>query len=161
MERWSTTAAKLLASYAAGQQHFSGWNLSNVGVHGVQGAEVDGADLTRADLSGTEWETEAPPGAIVFQQLPPEREMQPDRAEQLPTSWSETPTQPQEEERREEEEALPPDEEQLAEEEWTSGMVRPEPELERPELEEEPIGIAEQPPLKEPQEAEEESKYGI
>lgn len=168
MERWSTTAANLPSGYTVGQWHLSGWNPSCVDVHGVQRAEIEGTDLTGRDRSGTKWERTAPPGAMVvlFQQVPPEPEMQQERAEQLPTIWTETPTWPQNEEHREEEEAWPPDEEQmaeqkLAEEEWTSGMVRPRPKIERPELEEESIGIAEQPPLKEPQEAEEESKYGI
>jgi hypothetical protein len=96
--------------------------------------------------------------------MPPERPFEPEPPEPLTTSWPEIPPWP-DEEAREAGEAVEeewwPDEEQQAAEEWSSGMLRPRPEPERPELEAEPIGITEQEPLVEPLEGEEESLYGI
>ncbi len=66
--------------------------------------------------------------------------------------------------RASEEEEWPPPEAadaQASVEEWTAGLVRPQREAEAPELEEESLGAEAQPAGKEPDEAEEEGRYGI
>jgi len=84
---------------------------------------------------------------------------------QPPPVWAEAPVEwPEEKERRDEEEGWPSTEEpeaQAAVEEWTAGMIRPELEAEEPEWEEEPPWNASEPLMKEPEEAEDEFKYGI
>ena len=107
---------------------------------------------------------EIPPVVEREEELVEEAEEAVTEEEEPPVVWGEEPNTWREQRARWGEEEWLPEEDAVAEEaaeEWTAGMVRPEVGVEEPEWEEEPPESASQPPMKEPWEAEDESRYGI